>query len=183
MVRKIISILNDRYTGIERESSVYGLAQSMLKVQGSVRELLPCLIDTDGEGQYVGLDDIDKLRIYHKLNNAGSTQNLNGSGDNPGDLVNTYSLGMIITWNRKALDKMADEILMLIQANTPVLIKGIPDMKLARIRITGANLDTLQIIAQEYQSDDLKIPPNILMMQVNYTIELTFNPACIKSCP
>jgi hypothetical protein len=170
MVRKIISILNEGLSGLERESQVFGLAQSMIRVQGSVRELLPCLIDTDGDGQYVGLDDIDKLRIYHKLNNAGSTQNLNGSGDNPGDLVNTYSLGMIITWNRKVLDKMPDEILMLVQANMPILIKGIPDMKLARIRVTGANLDTLQIITQEYQSEDIKIPANILMMQVNYNI-------------
>lgn len=183
MVRKIIGILNEQYAGIQRESSVYGLAQSMLRTTGTVTELMPCIIQPDGEGKYIGLDDVNKLMIYHKLVNASSVQVLNGAGDNPGNLVNTYTLGMIVTWDRKAMDLMADEMLMLVQANTPLFIKGIPDMKLARIRISSANLDTLQVIAQEYRSDNLRIPSNILMMQVNYTIELTFNPACIKTCP
>jgi hypothetical protein len=184
MVKDIIAILNERLSGLARESVVYGLAQSVLRVQGVEREVLPCVVLPDGEGLYVGIDDVNALMMYHKLSSATSTQVPNsGKGDNPGDLVNTYGMALVIVWDRKKLDMMQDEMMMLIQANIPVLISGIPDIKVTRVRVSGSQLDSLQVYTQEYQVENPKLPANILMMQVNYLIEITFNPACIKACP
>lgn len=183
MVREVVTILNERLTGLVRESAVYGLAQSVLRVQGTVREVLPCVVLPDGEGKYVGIDDVNSLIMYHKLNNATSAQVPNsGKGDNPADLTNSYGMALVIFWDRRKLDKMQDDMMVLVQANIPILITGMPDIKTTRVRVTSSVLDSLQVYTQEYQSENPKLPANILMMQMNYTIDLTFNPACIKAC-
>jgi hypothetical protein len=183
MVNEIIDILNETLGGLHSSQVMYGIAQSMERVQGTEREILPCLVDTVGEGKYVGIDDVKSIIGYHKLNVASSTQVNNGKGDNPGDLINTYSLSMILYWDRKRFNQVADDLLMLIQSRWPILIVGAPDTKVVRVRLVNANFNSLQIYAQEYALENSKLPPQMSMAQFNYTIEITFNPACIKACP
>ena len=184
MIREVIHILNKQLEGIKPDQSVYGLAQSVLRVQGVERELLPAIIQKDGEASpYVGIDDIKSLIIYHKLLSSQSAIINNGKGDNPGDITNTYSMALFLYWDRNRLDIMPDELLMMIQARFPVIITGITDVKTLRVRIGSSNMNSLQVYSQEYQESQPKLPANIHLMQINYTIELTFNPACIKACP
>lgn len=183
MVKDVIDILNQQLEGIKSDQAVYGLAQSVLRVQGTERELLPAIIQKDGEAKYVGLDDIKSLIVYHKALSSSSALLSNGKGDNQGDIINTYSMGLFVYWDRNRLDLMPDEILMIVQARFPQLIQGMPDVKVLRIRIGTTIMNSLQVYSQEYQEAQPKLPANIHLMQINYTIELTFNPACVKACP
>lgn len=183
MVRDILKILNTELKGLTSDESIYGLTQSILRIQGLEREILPCVVSEDGEGKYVGLDDVKSVIIYHKLNSSSTRYLTNGKGDNPGDIVNTYAMSLLIYWDRKRLNKYPDEMLQVIQARIPVLILDMPNTKSVRTQIGNSNFNSLQVYGQEYQETNPKLPANINLMQVNYTIEITFNPACIESCP
>lgn len=183
MVEQIISILNESLKGFTSDQDLYGLAQSVLRVVGSEKELLPCVVGKEGEGEYVGIDDIKSIIGYHKLNTVTSSILTNGRGDNHGDIINTFGMGFFLFWNRARFDKKPDELLMLVQSRWPVIIKGMPDIKIAKVKMGNINTNTLQIYNQEYQEANPKLPPNVSLMQVNYTIELTFNPDCLPGCP
>lgn len=183
MVNEIIDILNESLAGLTTSQVMYGVAQSMERTQGTEREILPCIVDRTGEGKYVGIDDVKTIIGYHKLNSATSVQVNNGKGDNPGDLTNTYSLSMILYWDRRRFNQLSDDLLMLIQSRWPILVLNMPDTKVVRIRLGNAIFNSLQIYAQEYALENPKLPPYASLAQFNYTIEITFNPACIKACP
>jgi hypothetical protein len=183
MVNEVINILNEQITDLVTGQAVYGLAQTVLRKQGTEREMLPCIVSPDGEGKYVGIDDVKSLITYHKLNSATSTQIANGKGDNPGDISNTYTLSLLIYWDRKRFNKQPDELLMLIQARWPQVILNMPDTKSVGIRITNSIMNSQQIYSQEYQLENPNLPANIHLMQINYNIEIKFNPACVEACP
>jgi hypothetical protein len=182
MIEEIIDILNGSLTGLHRDEKLYGLAQSVIRKQGTEIELLPGLIDKTGEVQYVGIDDVSAFILYHKLNTLSTTAKNNGHGDKPGDLVSTYGLSMIIYWDRKRLNKMPDELLMLFHARLPQMITSIPNVKMTKIKTGNANFSSLQAYNQEYQGASFNLPPNVNLINLNYTIEMTFNPACLPTC-
>jgi hypothetical protein len=183
MVNKVIDTLNPLLDGIVTSQIVYGLAETTIRLRGSVRVGFPGVIMANGEVKYVGIDDVKSIIIYHKLNSATTTALNNGKGDNPGDLVNAYSMSLLVYWDRRKLNLYPDELFQIIQARWPQVIMGIPDTKVVRIRISNSNMNSLQVFSQEYSYEDQKIPENVQLMQVNYTTEITFNPACITACP
>lgn len=183
MVEEVISILNDSLKGLIPDQALYGIAQSVYRIVGTERETLPCVVSKDGEGKYVGIDDIKSIIGYHKMNTVSTTTLANGRGDNHGDLTNTFGLGFYLFWSRVRFNKMPDEFLMLVQSRWPVIIKGMPDIKIAKVKIGNTNTNTLQIYSQEYTEPSPKLPANVSLMQINYSIELTFNPDCLPGCP
>lgn len=183
MVNDVIHILNAQLNDLVLGQAVYGLAQTVLRTQGTEREMLPCIVSSDGEGKYVGIDDIRPFISYHKLNSATSSQIANGKGDNPGDISNSYSMAQLIYWDRKRFNKLPDQILLLIQARWPQIILSMPDTKMVRIRISNSVMNSLQVYSQEYQVANPNLPANIHLMQINYNIEIAFNPACVETCP
>jgi len=183
MVNELIHILNESLDGLTVSQAAYGLAQTVERITGTEREILPGVIGSDGECKYVGIDDIKSLIVYHKLNSSSTAALPNGKGENPGDLVNTFSMSMYLYWDRKRFNKQPDEVLILIQARWPQLIMQVPDAKTVRIRVGTTNFNSLQIYSQEYALQNARLPPQMNLAQFNYTIEITFNPACLNACP
>lgn len=182
MVSEIIDILNNSLSGLHPDAVLYGLAQTVVRTQGSETDALPGLVNKDGEIKYVGIDDIYSIIIYHKLNSLSSTPKNNGRGDNPGDLTTSFGLSMIVYWDRKRYNKLPDEVVFIAQARLPQLIKDTDDVKLIKIKVGSANFNSLQVFTQEYSGTKFDLPPNANLMNLNYTIEATFNPACLPAC-
>lgn len=182
MINEVLSILNNALTGLHADEKIYGMAQSVVRVSGSVTELLPGTIDRTGEVTYVGIDDVSSLILYHKLNSLSTVAKTNGVGDKPGDMVNTYGLSTIIYWDRRRYNKMPDELILVIQARLPQIITGIADIKLTKIKTGNANFNSLQVYTQEYQGTEFKLPPSANLIQLGLTIEITFNPDCLPDC-
>lgn len=182
MINEVLDIINESLKGLAPDQKVYGLAQTVIRVQGQERELLPGVVDKTGEIQYVGIDDLYSVIIYHKLNSIASTQTTKGVGDRPGDIQNNYSLSAFVYWDRKKYNKLPDELLLVIQARLPIIVKGLHDTKMLRIKPTGAITNSLQVFSQEYQGAKFNLPANANLMRIDYTLESTFNPDCLKDC-
>lgn len=184
MLSKVVDIYNKQLCGLVTGEQLYGIAELMIRKQGSETEQLPVVLSDDGEGKYVGIDDVAPLIIYHRVLNVTPTRVPNsGKGDSRGDLLNTYQMALFMYWDRKPYPVKPEELHMVVQARTPDRIEGIPDIKQLLFNPASVNLNTLQVYNQEYGGDSFKLPANRYIIQINYSIALTFNPACIATCP
>lgn len=185
MINKVLDIINDQLAGIQRGEKIFGIAASVLRMQGAVVERMPGVVKADGEIMYVGIDDVYSLMIYHKINSSTIRQLSNGIGDNYGDIRNVFSMSAIIYWDTSRLNLYSDQMLLMLQSRMPLGIRGIVDVKNINIVLTDANTNTHQVYQQEYESEEqLKpLPAHMHIMQLNYNIESTTNPECYRQCP
>lgn len=181
-----ISTINDQLRPITEKftgSRVFGLAQSMIRETSGGLELIPALVDKEGEGKYIGIDDTAPITIYHKSNSITVTDKPNsGVGDSRAHKVDTYSNSMIVFMDRKATCLLPDEFLLFIQANLPDEIK-IQNYKSVNIRLQNIILNSQQVLASEYQNTEYKIPPRFSLFAINYQIESVFDKSCFATCP
>lgn len=183
---KFISAINEQINPLVTSfagAKIYGIAQAIIGKGDTGDELIPCLVDKDGEGKYVGVDDTAPITIYHKSNSISVSDKQNsGTGDSRADKVYLYANTMIVFLDRKKTLLMPDELVLLIQANLADAIK-IPNYKSVNVRIQNIILNTQQVFASEYQNTPYKIPPRFSLFAINYQIESTFDKKCFAKCP
>ena len=114
MISEVISALNE-YLTFPEGSKIYGLAQSVVREKSEGRELLPCIVDNNGEGKDVSIDNTLPIIIYHKSNSIQVRKGNKGMGDAGADTINTYSNVMIVYLDRKKTGLTPDDILLQIQ--------------------------------------------------------------------
>lgn len=178
-LNSFISAINEKLSSLIPGIKVYGITQSVQR--GS--ETIPATVNKDGECRYVGLDDTYPAIIYHKNTAITTVRSARqGRGDEYSDLINTYSLSMIVYLDHKRSCLLPDEMFLFLQANFPDAIKEDP-FSLIRVNITSVILNSAQVLKTEYEGIELKIPPEKSLFQVNYNIETTFRKKCFEKCP
>lgn len=181
MISKIINEINESLTASFTGAKIYGLAQSVIRRSGTEAELLPALVNNDGEAVYVGFDDTHSLMMYHKMNSMSTTDSkYKGYGDATADLTNTYQNTLIVYLDRKKVKKLPDEIYLKIQASIEEL--KIPPFKTVSIKFTNVILNSTQVFASEYQGTRYLLPPEKNLFAINYSIESIFKKGCFDTC-
>lgn len=186
MIGKILDIVtSESIKGIHSTEKFFGIAETVNRQTGSIVERMPGIVAPDGEIIYAGIDDIHSLMVYFKVNSTSISLIRNGVGNHYGGYRNVFNVSAYIYWDRHRLNLSADQIIMLMQSRMPIAIRGITDVKSVEIVLTSAATNTLQIYNQEYaSSDDLKpLPENKRIVQLNFNIDITFNPECFRQCP
>jgi hypothetical protein len=165
------------------DTKLYGLAELVVRRRGTEAELWPCVLNNDGEGQYVGIDDIFSVSLYHKLNGVTSqVRSVSAYGDSTGNIVNTYQMSLVVFLDRKRTDLTAGDVLIYIQANYPNRIVS-ESFKNNIIRFTGAVLNSRAVFEREYQGANFLLPPEKSVFEITYSIESIFSKDCFNNCP
>lgn len=184
LLRKFIEDLNKKFEGVIEGTKTYGLTQSIIRTAGSEQEMLPGVVDRDGEITYVGIDDIYPVIIYHR--NAGLTTSRvtqrQGFGDEYSDVVNTYQMAMIIFIDHKKTKLYPEELFLFLQSNMPDALKSEP-YKQITIRTTNVILNSQLVFQAEYAGTKFTLPAEKSLFQINYTIESIFKKECFAKCP
>jgi len=183
LLRKSIGEINKSLSGIFQGLKTYGLAQTAYRQSGDQQERFPQVVDLDGEGKYVGIDDTESVIVYHRITGltTGRT-NRQGYGDGHSDLINTYQMAMVVFHDQKKTKMFPEELFLFLQANFPEEIKSDP-YKNIFIRTTTVNLNSQQIFSAEYAGTTFFLPAEKSLFQINYTIESTFKKDCFAKCP
>lgn len=183
LLRETIKKINETFKGLLPDLTVYGLAQSVIRTGGSEDELLPGVIGKDGEITYVGIDDVDSVRIYHRMAGITTTRSqVKGHGDDHNPIINTYQLVMIVYIDNKRSNLYPEELFLFLQANMPDEIKSPPYSKIY-VRTTSVITNSQLVFRAEYGGLEIKLPPEKSLFQINYTIETEFKKGCFKECP
>lgn len=184
LLRDTINEINKKFSGLIDGITTFGLTQLVRRTSGSIEERLPCEIGLDGECKYVGIDDLDKVRIYHRnisITTARTATN-SGYGDKLSRIVNTYQMSMVVYMDHKRTKLFPEELFLFLQANFPDALKSEP-YDLIIVRIANVILNSQQIFQAEYPGTDFKLPPEKSLFQINYTIETTHKKECFAKCP
>lgn len=187
MIDEIIGLINGGFDGLHQTEIILGIADSIHRVdsEGNI-EYIPGIVKLGAdEAVYAGVDDVRSIILYHKTNSVslsfGATRN-SGYGDSRRN-VDNISASIIALWDTRVLKLHSADMMLLLRSRMPQLIKGIPEIGDASIASTGAVLNTKQIFDAEYRfSKPYLLPLYIKMLQINYTIQLNYDPVCIGKC-
>lgn len=177
LINAIADVLNGLLTKWPGSKS-YGIAETITR--GT--QTLPGVVKNDGEIAYVGPDDTAPVIIYHRLIGLASSIRPGGTGDSIGDLINNFTVAMIVYMDRKATGLTMPVMLQYIQANVPDALEAKPYKKIF-VRFTGAVLNSQQIFRSEFANSEMKLPAEKTMFQINYTLETQTDKRCFASCP
>ncbi len=183
MIETVISILNreladlfGKFPGVK----IYGLTQPMTRKQGTVTTVIPALVDAEGEGKWVGVDDTAPLIIYHKtLSPLSVVQRPNSGYGDSTESVNLYNIALIAFFDRSKIKLTADEVQRFIQVRIPERIK-LENFKSIRLLFQGINMNGQQVYQTEYPGQLIK--PQNSMLQISYQVEARFSKACFADC-
>jgi len=162
-VRNIISGINTTLEGIFKGGKFYGVATTVEregKAQPVVNEMP------------VGFDDSYGMQMYHKLGNATVAYTA-GYGDTQ-TTTNTYQVSAIVFNNERITKLKTDELALVIQSALSLNDNA---------TLTGFILNSPQVFATEYRGTAYSLNEYQSLMQINYTVEISFNGNCFDLCP
>jgi hypothetical protein len=166
-IRNIIAEINTALTGVFKGGIFKGVA---------------ILVERDGKSQpvvneqSVVFDDSYALSGYHRLGDIAITRR-SGFGDKE-DTVNTFNVSLVVFNNEKITKLATDEIGMIIQS--VLALQNISSVRILPARII---LNTQSIFTTEYRGHDFPLSEYYTLLQMNYTVEVTFRSGCFDLCP
>lgn len=140
-----------------------------------------------GEASKITPDDSKSLLIFHK-NNGSVTRGSDAEelfGNQNEYLTKTTNMSMVVIGQRKALQLSVEDLESLIEACIPyqpskqfLIDNGLLNVS---IYVNSASYNSLEIYNREFQKDKKNNDPRILLCEVKYSIECSYNIACINS--
>jgi hypothetical protein len=170
MAQSIRNTIFDINTALERVfkgAKFYGVATSVTR-EGVTQPVV--------DDQSVALDDVYALQAYHKINGATITYKPGMGRQN--NTVNNFSLSVYIFNNEKKTNLKPDEVAVIFQSVFSSL--QINDV---RILPSAIILNTPQIYATEYRGSEYRLSEYQNLIQINYSVEVTFKSGCFDLCP
>ena len=166
-IRNIITDINTALESYLKSAVYYGVAQPM------EREGLSSPVVNE---RPVSFDDSYGIIIYHKLGEIVITRKP-GYGANE-TTTNTFAVSAIVFNNERRTGLQADEIAMIIQS--VLTQQNITSVKISPTRVI---LNSQAIWQTEYRGHAYGLPEYASLMQLNYTVEITFKSGCFDLCP
>lgn len=162
-VRNIITDINTSLGLVLKGGKFYGVATSVER-EGRMQPVV--------DEVSVTFDDSYGMQMYHKLG-ALSIAYGQGYGDTMTS-TNTYTVQAIVFNNEKITRLKTDELALIIQS---VLATN------NNATLTGIILNSQEVFAQEYRGNKYSLNEYQSLMQLNYTIEISFKGNCFNICP
>ena len=166
-IRNIITDLNTALQGYLKSAIYYGVAQPSIRGE----QMIPVVNDIP-----VSFDDNYGIIIYHKLNGVTITRKP-GFGKTE-HTINSFAVSAVVFNNEKITGLKSDEIAMIMQS-----VFGLQNITSVRILPGSVILNSLAVYQTEYRGVDYSLPEWANLMQLNYTVEITFKSGCFDLCP
>ena len=184
MVEGIVQVINDSLRTKTltdprfKKPSLKGIAVSLPKDGGNI----PCVCDNNGGGDYVGFADVHSIQLYHKNNGSKTSfDNKDQAGPTNKYYTEKYDMSMMVMGSRKVLKLCAEQLALLINTGFPSINKEDFKLKSCSVKPVATNYNTALILQQEYKGQNISFEPDMILFEIKYTIECTFNKDCIKT--
>lgn len=188
MIKQVVCFINDKLKcglGLN-DADFFGLSEYMLQTFESKDVRVPGVVDENGDLSYVGFDDVNQFRCYHRIS-APIVYGLDpkgAAGSSRGHIVRTTQLSLIVMASRK-LKITPEELehkvttLMPLQAEKAL----IESLNFRSIKITHINsdLDGYAVFQREFSMPQNRLK-NIMILEVKYKIECVYKDGCINTC-
>lgn len=166
-IRDIIQVINLALDGVFKGGKLYGVA-TLIEREGISQPV----VDEHG----VAFDDDYAVQMYHRLGNIGITYGP-GYGDTR-KIINTFAVSAFVFNNEKLTKTKTDVIAMIIQSVLQTI-----NITSVQVLPTQIILNSQQIFATEYRGIPYALDEYRSLMQINYTVEVTYKGICFDLCP
>lgn len=162
-----------------------GIAELITKVDGDHRQTMPGLVDNNGTVTNLSINDRYPFELYHR--HTGST--FTEPEDNFGDFMlrgETANMLMVVAGDRKRLKLTSEEIItgislgLSLELGSAFLITNLLDS--AFITPGEVNLDKEDIWNAEYNTSEVRVKPETILLTIAYAIETKTKFDCINIC-
>lgn len=161
-------------------SKLYGIADNVFRSESG--GAFPVIYDEQGEGTYVGVDDLDPLILYHRILNIAFAVDPASYGDKEHQRA-TFTMRLAVYGDRKRLHMTNDELGMFIHVNFPTMFQKVPNFGTIIVRTTSIVPNNTQAFGNEYQRVPFFLKPEHMLINLNYTIESKIKKDCFNLCP
>lgn len=148
----------------------------------------PALIDDQGEGQSVVVNDNYPLQIYHRILNLNNELiDIENFGDENQKLKETAQMTMIIISDRNIIQMRGEDLIALIAVNIPGKLQK-SDLQFLNLNSVDmfangeAIIDNEIVYKREYNTGEYLLKSNSVMYSLAYTIISIFDKKCFPNC-
>lgn len=186
MIDQIIDLINNNLDGIHENEIVLGIVQKLYRKNSDDSvDFIPGIVDDNGDAIYAGIDDINSLIIYHKINSANLSFLQRGGYGDTRDNEDSIVCSCLAIWDIRKIKLQNADMLLLLRSRFPqeIKIENIEGIKRIQIIPNIATLNSKQIFDSEYSFNETYLLPfYINLIQINYTIFIKYDQQCIDKC-
>lgn len=189
----IINGLNDQWIAAlepvitKGKIKAYGIAESIIDVSTETKATIkyPAIVDDDGEGTMIDLDDVYHLIWWHRLESIANTVLPKGFGDAPGDTQETVNMGIVVAAFRDKIRKPGYWIEAVLKDKMPsqsyTSNKAGGRIQRSAYKPGNSNFDKAGLLSREYTQVELNYP-NVIFFEMKYQIINNFKKGCFDIC-
>lgn len=186
MIQNIAEIINETlktnaFNDIRFAGAKYFGLSSLYSIEN---EVSPFVVDDYGQAIYCGFDDIAPLIIYHRTISSQNILQRAKAVINDKLISQQFTISLIVTAHRNKIKLIAEEIDMLIASAWQ---SSLPHQKLIDFNLRGCNLiyvstnyNTTALLQREYTGKNIINEPNLILFELRYNVELTYNSGCLE---
>lgn len=165
-VRNIVTDINNTLAGIFRGGIFYGVA-TLVEREGKSQPVV--------DEKSVTFDNSYPMQMYHKIVGVNITYTP-GYGDND-NTTNTFAMSAVVFNDEKQTRLKQDELAMIMQS-------ALSKLNITpAVTLTSIILNSQQVWATEYRGTVYGLNEYQSLMQINYSIAVTFQSGCFDLCP
>lgn len=165
-------------------SQYSGITSLLMNDQESTALLMPCTIDSDGEGLWVGVDDAYPVQLYHRHNGCVfKSEPADAFGGNA-PRKEFIAMSLFVVAQRSRTRLAPEDLKTLIATAFPY---EIPAQKRALWKLSGsisllsADLNSQNVYKREYNPAPTILDPQVNMFELKYQIECSYQKDCINT--
>lgn len=151
-------------------------------------KLMPLSCDNYDDEKWVGPDDTFPIRIYHRTLAIGYVDEPTKSYGNDGNTSKreTAQMTLVAYANRNAVRMTPEELEGAIMSGIPSAISNATaaqlKLKSCTIIPVACSVDPVAVYLAETKAAMYDLPPNTLLIRINYNIVSTYKTACFNLC-
>lgn len=170
-------------------AQLHGIAETVTKYEESesglvAREVAPCIIYADGEDKPIYPDGDFPIMVFHKLEGSAIKPKAKQHGRSATELERLSVMKMIFIGFREKIKVSRDQMDLAITAVFPTSLSHQSLQNLAlkncSIKVLSSSHKSDEIYQREWQYARKPLDPSIMIFEVNYQIECTFDKSCIN---
>lgn len=186
MIQNIIEIINETlktnaFNDIRFSGAKYFGLSSLYSIEN---EVSPFVVDDYGQAIYCGYDNTTPLIIYHRTISAQNNLDRTKAVVNDKLLSRQYTMNLIVTAQREKIQLTAEDVDLLIASAWK---SNFTQQQLIDFNLRGCNLNyvstnysTSALLQREYTGKNIINEPSLILFEIRYTVELTFNNGCLE---
>lgn len=179
----ILAALKDkRFAGAQ----LHGITTLLAKENESgTPAYAPCLIDNEGEGTWVGVDDAAPLQLYHRHNGCLFRTEVKEQFGTLAVRTEISAMSLFVVAQRKQVRLAPEDLKSVIADGFPYEITQALRAQLkiykGNITLLSADLNAQNVYQKEYRAANTILDPQVNMFELKYQIECTYSRECINT--